>query len=50
MMMMMMMYIPFLINTLGIIVNNRIINLVDRLFAYGLGDRGSIPARVIPKT
>ena len=29
---------------------NRLIGLVDRVFANGPGDLGSIPGRVIPKT
>ena len=29
---------------------NRAIGLISRIFANGLGDRGSIPGRVIPKT
>ena len=29
---------------------NRLIGLVGKLFANGLGDLGSIPGRVIPKT
>ena len=29
---------------------NRLIGLVGRVFANGLGDQGSIPGRVIPKT
>ena len=29
---------------------NRAIGLMSREFANGLGDRGSIPGRVIPKT
>ena len=29
---------------------NCIIGLMGRVFANGLGDRGSIPGRVIPKT
>ena len=31
-------------------VDCRLIGLVGRVFAYGLGDRSSIPGRVIPKT
>ena len=31
-------------------VSNWLIGLVGRVFANGLGDRGSIPGRVIPKT
>ena len=30
--------------------SNELIGLVGRVFATGLGDRDSIPARVIPKT
>ena len=33
-----------------IILNYRLIGLVGRVFANGLGDLGSIPGRVIPKT
>ena len=33
-----------------IIRTHRFIGLVDRVFANGLGDIGSIPGRVIPKT
>ena len=29
---------------------NRLIGLVGKVFANGLGDRGSIPGRVIPMT
>ena len=29
---------------------NRLIGLVSRVFANGLGDLGSIPGRVLPKT
>ena len=29
---------------------NRLIGLVGRVFAYGPGDQGSIPGRVLPKT
>ena len=32
------------------LVQNRLIGLVGRVFANGLGDMGSIPDRVIPKT
>ena len=31
-------------------VFNRLIDLVGRVFANGLGDMGSIPGRIIPKT
>ena len=31
-------------------VCNRLIGLVGRVFARGLGDWGSIPGRIIPKT
>ena len=31
-------------------LNNRLIGLMDRAFANALGDLGSIPGRVIPKT
>ncbi len=41
-------------NISGNIVNNndenRLIGLVGRVFANGLGDLGSIPGRIIPKT
>ena len=30
--------------------HTQLIDLVDRVFANGLGDLGSIPGRVIPKT
>ena len=33
-----------------IYIYNQLIGLVGRVFANGLGDRGSIPSRVIPKT
>ena len=33
-----------------IILVNRLIGLVGRMFANGLGDLGSIPDHVIPKT
>ena len=33
-----------------LLVLNRLIGLVGRVFANGPGDRGSIPRRVIPKT
>ena len=32
------------------IIPNRSIGLVGKVFANGLGDKGSIPGRVIPKT
>ena len=31
-------------------IANRTIGLMNRVFANGPGDRGSIPGRVIPKT
>ena len=33
-----------------LIIYNRLIGLVSRVFTNGLGDLGSIPGRVIPKT
>ncbi len=33
-----------------VIVYNRLIGLVGRVFANGPGDLGSVPGRVIPKT
>ena len=33
-----------------VIIINRLIGLVGRVLANGLGDLGSIPGRVIPKT
>ena len=35
---------------MGIMLCNQLIGLVGRVFANGLGDLGSIPGRVIPKT
>ena len=36
--------------TANLMFHNRLIGLVGRVFANGLGNRGSIPVRVIPKT
>ena len=33
-----------------VIISNQAIGLMTRVFANGLGDRGSIPGRVLPKT
>ena len=33
-----------------IIYNDQAIGLMSRVFANGLGDQGSIPGRIIPKT
>ena len=35
---------------LAFMVSNQAIGLMSRVFAYGPGDQGSIPGRVIPKT
>ena len=32
------------------LLSNQVIGLMSRVFASGLGDQGSIPARVLPKT
>ena len=40
----------FLILSVMILFQYRAIGLISRVFTNGLGDRGSIPGRVIPKT
>ena len=35
---------------MGLYLSNQLIGLVGGMFTNGPGDRGSIPARVIPKT
>ena len=37
-------------NINNFLIEQRAIGLMSRVFASGLGDRGSIPGRVIPKT
>ena len=44
------MYILFLMFWLTVFFSNQLIGLVGRVFTNGLGDLGSIPGQVIPKT
>ena len=42
--------ILFIYTYIYIICKKIVGNFMSRVFAYGLGDQGSIPGRVIPKT